>query len=140
MTALHEQIGEARVRAVLEDFYDRVFSDVMIGYLFARVRGDRARLVERELELTMGLLGARSAYAGKPMREAHRALGIMGGQFDRRLQLLRETIADHDVPDEVARAWLEHAESMRPLIVTGPCGPGLPVVSDEPGGGGGGGT
>jgi truncated hemoglobin YjbI len=54
---LHEQAGGAeKLRTVLRDFYDTVFADVMIGYLFKNA--DKTRLVERELELTLAALGA----------------------------------------------------------------------------------
>ena len=65
--ALFARIGEAKLRAVLADFYDRVFADVMIGFMFAGK--DRAHLVEREYELTAKLLGAPGiVYRGMPMR------------------------------------------------------------------------
>jgi len=101
------RIGEAKLRAVLADFYDRVFADVMIGFMFAGK--DRAHLIEREYELTAKLLGAPGvAYRGLPLRTAHARHTIFGGQFERRLQILKETLADHDVDPEVRRVWLEH--------------------------------
>ena len=113
--ALFARIGEAKLRAVLADFYDRVFADVMIGFLFAGK--DRAHLVEREYELTAKLLGAPGVvYRGLPMRTAHARHTIFGGQFERRLQLLKETLADHGVPPEVCQVWLDHTLALRPQI------------------------
>jgi hypothetical protein len=40
----------------------------------------------------------------------------MGGQFMRRMQILRETLEDFNIPEEVRSAWLAHTESLRPLI------------------------
>lgn len=112
---LHELAGgEAGLRPLIEDFYDRVLVDVMIGFHF---RGkDRERLVQKELELALSLLGAEVDYTGMPLREAHAPHPILGGQFDRRTQLLRETMADHQLPEPVQRAWLEHTERLRSLI------------------------
>ncbi|HWO20976.1 MAG TPA: hypothetical protein VNO30_19550 [Kofleriaceae bacterium] len=113
--ALFAKIGEAKLRAVLADFYGRVFADVMIGFLFAGK--DRAHLIEREYELTAKLLGAPGiVYRGMPMRTAHGKHTIFGGQFERRLQILRETLADHDVDPEVRRVWIEHTLALRPQI------------------------
>jgi hemoglobin len=113
--ALFERIGEAKLRAVLADFYDRVFADVMIGFMFAGK--DRAHLVEREYELTARMLGAPGVvYRGLPMRTAHGRHTIFGGQFERRLQLLKQTIADHGVDPDVARVWIEHTLALRPQI------------------------
>jgi len=114
---LHVQAGgEPALRAVLEDFYDRVFADVMIGFLF---RGkDRERLVQKELELALELLGAPVEYTGLPLREVHARHRIFGGQFSRRLQLLKETLADHGVPEPVREAWIRHTLELRPLVTS----------------------
>jgi hemoglobin len=111
---LFDRIGEAKLRAVLADFYDRIFDDVMIGFLFEGK--DRARLIDKEYELTARLLGADVAYTGRPMREAHARSPILGGHFERRLELLRQTIADHDVDPEVRDAWIEHTLALRAQI------------------------
>jgi truncated hemoglobin YjbI len=117
MTAAHtlfDQIGESRLRAVLADFYDRVFGDVMIGFMFEGK--DKTRLVDKEYELIAALLGADVKYTGRPMRAAHAAHTIFGGHFERRMQLLRNVFADQVVPPEIAKAWLDHAESLRSQI------------------------
>ncbi len=123
--ALYERAGGAeKLRAVLVDFYDRVFDDVMIGFFF---RGaDKQRLVEKELEFALRLLGADVEYTGKPLPAAHAKHHIMGGQFNRRLQILRETLADHDVPEDVRAAWIRHTEELRGQVTrdaTGECRP-----------------
>jgi len=116
VTTLFEQIGGDRLRAVLDDFYDRVMADVMIGFLF--FGKDKQRLVDKEWEFAARLLGADVPYTGKGIRAAHARSPILGGHFERRLQLLRETLADHDVPDEVCRAWLGHTERLRHLVTS----------------------
>ena len=116
--------GEAGLRALLRDFYERVFADVMIGFFF---RGkDFERLVEKELELVLELLGAEGAYTGRPIDEVHAAHRIMGGQFDRRLQILREAMADHGVPQELRERWIEHNAGLRAEVTAdrpGECRP-----------------
>jgi hemoglobin len=112
---LYERIGGDALRAVLVDFYDRVFADTMIGFMFARA--DKARLVDKEWELVAALLGAPNvAYTGRPMRTAHAQHTIFGGQFERRLQILRETLRAHHVDADVERAWIDHALSLRAQI------------------------
>jgi hemoglobin len=117
---LHERAGGAqRLRRILVDFYDRVFADVMIGFLF---RGkDRTRLVEKELELTLAAMGAEVGYTGRPLREAHAAVPILGGHFDRRQQILRETCDDQGLPAEVRDFWLAHNESLREQVTRSRC-------------------
>lgn len=106
--------GPDRLRAVLVDFYERVFADMMIGYMF---RGKSPeRLVERELELTCAAMGDPAPYRGRGMQEVHAPLAIQGGHFERRQQLLRETCDAHGLPAEVRDFWLAHNESLRPLV------------------------
>jgi hemoglobin len=116
---LIDQLGEARLRTIIEDFYDRIVVDPMIGFLFAGK--DRARLVDKEWELIARLLGADVRYTGRSIAEAHRRSPIMGGHFERRLQLLRNVLRDHAVPDEVQRPWIEHSLALR-AQVTGDAG------------------
>ena len=114
-STLFDRIGPAGLRAVLTDFYGRVFADVMIGFMF---RGkDRQHLIDREYELTAALLGAPGVtYTGRPMRVAHAQHTIFGGQFERRLQLLRDTLRDHAVDPEVQQAWIDHQLALRGQI------------------------
>ena len=113
---LFSKIGEAKLRDVITDFYSRVFGDVMIGFLFEGK--DRQRLIDREYEFTANLLGADVRYTGRPMRTAHAQSPIFGGHFERRLQILRETMRDHGVDPEVQTAWLDHSEALRPQITS----------------------
>lgn len=110
-----DAIGGDALRAVIGDFYDRVFRDVMIGFMF---RGkDKRHLIDREWELVAALLGAPGvAYTGRPMRTAHAQHTIFGGHFERRLQLLRETLRDHAVDPDVQQAWIDHTQSLRSQI------------------------
>ncbi len=114
MASLFEQIGAQRLRTLLVDFYERLTSDVMIGFLF--FGKDKARLVDKEWEFAAKLLGGDLPYTGRPIREAHSKSPILGGHFDRRTQILRETLADHDVPETVSQTWLAHTEKLRALV------------------------
>jgi hemoglobin len=116
---LFDRIGPDTLRAVLTDFYDRVFADIMIGYMFARA--DKQRLIDKEWELTARFLGGEPRYSGKPMREAHAPHKIFEGQFDRRLQILKNTLRDHAVDREVADAWIDHQLALRDQVVAGDC-------------------
>jgi hemoglobin len=116
--------GEPALRAVVTDFYERVFTDVMIGFFFKGL--DKQRLIDKETELALQLLGADVEYTGRPLRAAHASHRIMGGQFARRLQILRETMADHGLPPEVQEAWVRHTEALRDQVTadaSGECRP-----------------
>lgn len=113
----YEQLGgEAPLRAIVADFYDRVFDDVMIGFFFRNQ--DKARLVEREFEFAARALGAADVeYRGRTMRAAHAKHPIMRGQFDRRAKILEDTLRDHDVPEAVRLAWMGHTRALARAIL-----------------------
>ncbi len=110
--------GEAPLRAILVDFYNVVFDDVMIGYLFAKQ--DKNRLIEREYEFTARSLGADVEYQGRGMRAAHAKHPIMRGHFNRRNVLLEQAMDRHQVPFEVKSAWMGHARALMRAIVGTP--------------------
>ncbi|MFW6067069.1 MAG: group I truncated hemoglobin [Myxococcota bacterium] len=110
--------GEPALRAIVDDFIDRCFDDVMIGFMFRRA--SRERVKRFEYEHAAELLGAPLRYGGRPLEEAHRRHRILGGQFDRRLQILRETLQDHEVPDVIREAWLAHQQSLRARVTSDP--------------------
>jgi len=113
-----ERIGAERLRAVVEDFIDRVVNDDMIGFFFRDV--DPKRLAELEFQFAARALGAKMTYEGRPLGQAHGGHRIMGGQFARRLTLLRLTMEDHGVAADIRASWLEHSERLRPLITSQP--------------------
>ena len=116
---MFEQVGgESGLRAIVDDFVDRVFDDVMIGFHFRAA--DRARVKAKEYEFAARHLGAPVAYTGRPLAEAHGPHRILGGQFVRRLTLLAETLRDHGAPEAVVAAWLAHNERLRDQITGDP--------------------
>lgn len=106
--------GEGRLRRIIDTFIDRVFEDRMIGFFFRNA--DRKRIKQMEYQLTARFLGAEVEYQGRPLDEVHAKHPIMGGQFARRLQILKETLEEYKVPQHIRDAWVEHNEGLRPLI------------------------
>jgi hemoglobin len=106
--------GPAALRAIIERFVDRMFDDLMIGYLFRAA--DRERVKAKEYEFAAHHLGAQLPYTGRPLAEAHRAHRITGGHFMRRLQLLKETLAAFQVPPEVSEHWITLTLSLQAEI------------------------
>lgn len=114
--SLFEEIGgEAGLRRVLQTLYDRLFDDVMVGFLFAGK--DKAKLIEHQLWFTARFLGGPSRYEGRSLPDAHAALPILPGHFDRRHHLLREALEEHNVPAAVRDEWLRVDQSLRHAVI-----------------------
>jgi truncated hemoglobin YjbI len=113
---LFEQLGgEPRLRAIIDAFVDAIFDDVMIGFHFWKA--SRERVKAKEYEFAAAHLGADVAYTGRPLPEAHAPHPILGGQFDRRLKILEETLEAHGAPAEVREHWLAHTRALRGTIL-----------------------
>lgn len=108
-----------RLREIVSDFYERVFDDAMIGFLFWGK--DRHRLIEMEVQFVARALGGGLPYTGRSMPDAHRSVNILGGHFERRQQILRNVLAGQDVPEPVREAWLEHNERLRAVVTRKEC-------------------
>jgi hemoglobin len=112
---LYEELGgEPALRRIVDRFVDKMFDDMMIGYLFRAAR--RERIKEKEFEHAAEHLGGVVAYTGKPLDAAHRPHRIRGGQFMRRFEILRSTLEELGAPERVKQHWLDKTLELRPLI------------------------
>lgn len=112
-----EQLGgEPAVRAIIDDFMERVFSDIMIGFHFRGASRERVKLLE--YQHAARFLGADVPYTGRRLERAHAPHRIVGGHFMRRLKLLDDVLRAHQVPDPLREAWIAHNEALRSLITS----------------------
>jgi hemoglobin len=114
--SLYEAIGgEARVRAVIQDLYDRLFADAMVGFLFAGK--DKQHLVDQQVAFTCRFLGGPQVYEGLPLPKAHASLPLLPGHFDRRHRLLEQVLDAQGVPVQVKRVWLQIDSNLRSSVL-----------------------
>ena len=108
--------GEPRLQQILEDFYDRMSKDVLIGYFFTGK--DTRQIARQQLGFLLQAMGASTTYAGKPPTQAHGNLPpILAGHFDRRIILLSETLRDHGLSDSDAKTWINFEKAFRKAII-----------------------
>ncbi|MEZ4288435.1 MAG: group 1 truncated hemoglobin [Polyangiales bacterium] len=118
MKSHFDELGEAKLRQIVDDFIDRCYRDTMIGFLFARA--DKDRIKKFEYEHAAAHLGGPVVYGGRPLRNAHAPHRILGGQFDRRRQILIETLADHKTPAPIIEAWISQQDALRGEVTADP--------------------
>jgi hemoglobin len=106
--------GEIALRAIVDDFVERVFADTMIGFLFARA--NKERIKRFEYEHAADFLGAGLTYAGRELAEAHKRHPILGGHFARRRTILKQTLEKHGVAPHIIESWLAHQDSLREQV------------------------
>jgi truncated hemoglobin YjbI len=116
MTTAYEVIGgEIKVRAVIGKLYDRLFADPIVGFLF--VGKDKRHIVDQQVILTCAFLGGPARYTGRPLPQAHAALPLLPGHFDRRHRVLSQVLEEEAVPEDARRTWLDIDESLRASVL-----------------------
>jgi truncated hemoglobin YjbI len=110
-----DEASLALIRAVAEELVARMARDPMIGFFFAKV--DLRRLAELEYQHAARSLGFEVQYEGRPLEAAHFPRRIFGGQFDRRVMILRAVLARHHAPATLRDAWIAHTEAQRDRVV-----------------------
>jgi len=112
---LYEQIGGLdKLQLIVDEFVDTMFDDIMIGFFFSKI--DRKRVKQKEFEFLAEFLGADIVYTGEPIKEVHQKHNIMGGQFSRRKQILKETLEKNLINNEIIEKIMEHTENFRMSI------------------------
>jgi hemoglobin len=91
--------GEPKLRVIIDTFIDKVFDDRMIGFFFRNA--DKRRIKDLEYQLAAHFLGAQVEYQGRPLDRVHAIHPIMGGHFERRRQILKETLELYHVAEPI---------------------------------------
>lgn len=108
--------GFATIRRVVSDFYDRVL-DSDAAYHFAAT--DMRRLIDHQTAFIVHLTGGPGAqYSDDLLRRVHADLGITTKEFGLVMELLEETLEDHEFPDADVQAVVGSFNEREPLIVT----------------------
>src|SRR5688572_10264165 len=90
--------------------------DVLIGYFFDNK--DLQSIADRQFEFLLLASGLRTEYKGKTPTHAHLELPpIFTGHFDRRLQILKETLTAQGLTEDQIQTWIEFENAFRNVII-----------------------
>jgi hemoglobin len=92
--------GREGIRAVVDDFYDRLLADDGLGPFFEDA--DMAKLRRTQTDFLCQAAGGPETYDAEPVREAHLHVPFTPADIQRAVELLRESLAAFDVPEEDA--------------------------------------
>lgn len=115
-TSLFEQVGGIAVlRKVHKIFYDKVYAHPWLGKFFD---GHNQEAIENRQTAFMAIkMGGDATYMGKEPKMAHRAMYITQELFDLRSGLLKQSLQQAGVPDDLARRWLKIDYAFRRQVV-----------------------
>lgn len=91
--------GFSTMRKVVSAFYDEVLDSPNLAHHFAGT--DMRELIRHQTVFIAYLTGGPGAhYTDEALERVHRRLGITSGEFDEMLELLHDTLVDHDFTSE----------------------------------------
>lgn len=114
--ALWAALGEGvRLRAMLEDFYARVFADARLRPFFEGVTQER--VVDKQYSFLREVFTGERCYFGDRPRNAHHWMVISDELFDYREELMTRVMREHGLAEEHVQAWRAVHEVFRKQIV-----------------------
>lgn len=100
---LYERLGgHDAIRAVVDDFYDRLQADDDLGPYFED--SDMELLRRTQTDFLCEAAGGPETYDAAPVREAHLHVPFTPEDIQRAVELLYESLDEFDVPEEDADA------------------------------------
>ncbi|WP_206425311.1 group I truncated hemoglobin [Staphylospora marina] len=107
--------GEEAVRAVVNEFYDRVLNDSRVSGIFDGV--DMNILRSHQTIFMSFMLGSPVKFEGKTLREAHKGLGITSEEYEIILDHLNGALKKFNVGIEERAKILAFVRTLKPFIM-----------------------
>jgi hemoglobin len=107
--------GRAALTAAVNNFYERLLADPVLGPFFGGKVGDRHR--RYVVTILAEALGGPEKYRGPDIAGAHHGLGISDAHFDRAASHLVATLDELGVPGHLAERIVGVVAGARPAVV-----------------------
>jgi len=118
---LYERLGgQNAIAAVVDDFYDRLVADDLLGPFFEGA--DLASLRRTQTDFLCEAAGGPESYDAAPVREAHSHVPFEPEHIERAVALLYESLDAFDVPQEDADAVVGAVAAYEDDLLAGPEG------------------
>jgi len=120
-----------KLRAILEDFYDKVYRDEHLAPFFHRVTKDHA--IGKQYAFLADLFTGRHDYFGLKPFNVHHWMVISDELFDYRERLICDVMRKHGLSEEHVRRWTAlHELFRREMVKSAPRGLIVDGVEHEP--------
>lgn len=109
-------LGNERLREILQDFYRAMSRDLMIGFFFDGKNTDA--IAENQLLFLLKAAGITKKYSGRAPASAHLSLSpILTGHFNRRIEVLRKVLAEAGLQSNEIDLWVTFESQFKDVIV-----------------------
>jgi hemoglobin len=93
--------GFASVSKIVMSFYDKVLDSPIASPYFANT--NMKRLIDHQTKFIAQIMGGPASYTDEQLERVHAHLGITEVAFKETMELLMETLEDHDFSDDDIR-------------------------------------
>jgi hemoglobin len=108
--------GEAGLRALMDDFVERLAADPRIGSFFRT--SNLPRLKAQLATQLCAVAGGPCVYGGADMRSAHAALGVEKRHFNALVEVFQQSMDSKGIPFSVQNRMLAQLAPMHREIIT----------------------
>jgi hemoglobin len=113
---LYEALGGYEIlEKVHKTFYDKLYAHPWLKHFFEGI--DRAMIEKQQSDFMTSVMGGPNFYSGKSPKFAHQHIFLTDEIFEIRSVLLKESILENGLSEELASRWLEKDRSFYPLVV-----------------------
>lgn len=114
--SLYEAIGgRPTLEKVHKIFYDKIYADAWIGLFFKDIK--QKIIEDQQTDFMSDLMGGPKNYCGKFPQPAHKHMYITEELFEYRHKLLRESLLEANVSEQLAQAWIKLDGAFKKAIV-----------------------
>lgn len=118
-TTLYDRLGGSHgIRAVVDEFYDKLLADEELGPFFEDANMERLR--KTQTDFLSEAAGGPETYDGPPVREAHVEVPFEPAHIDRAIELLEETLASFDIQEEDAERVINAIQAYEEELLATP--------------------
>ncbi|MEX1142483.1 MAG: group 1 truncated hemoglobin [Thermoleophilaceae bacterium] len=117
LTIYERNGGFSSVRKVVSAFYDLALDSQVIGHHFEDI--EMPRLIDHQTRFVSFLMGGPASYSDDHLERVHARLGITHAEFEEMVELLVETLEDHDFTSDDVAAIEKELRKRKPVIVDG---------------------
>jgi len=116
---LYDRLGERDgISAVVDDFYDRLVADEMLGPFFEDA--DMEKLRRTQTDFLCEAAGGPETYDAAPVREAHLHVPFTPEHIQRAIEHLEASLDAFDVPEADAQAVVEAVAAYEEELLSEP--------------------
>ena len=110
--------GFTTVSKIVMSFYEKILDSPVTNPFFANT--DMKKLIDHQTKFIASMMGGPASYTNDHLERVHANLGITNQAFSEAVDMLKETMEDHDFEDEDIDEVEGEVMSHKPYIVTKP--------------------